>query len=59
MISFISFPAQPDDAYRTVRRIKDDDDDDTLMDLDYEGGPSSSKLTCPGESLTSAHDYMR
>ncbi|KAH6888361.1 exosome complex exonuclease rrp4 [Coprinopsis sp. MPI-PUGE-AT-0042] len=60
MISFISFPTRPDDAYRTVRRIQDDDDDDdTLMDLDDEGGPSSSKLTCPGESLTSAHDYMR
>ncbi|TFK28642.1 exosome complex exonuclease rrp4 [Coprinopsis marcescibilis] len=58
MISFTSFPTQPEDAYRTVRRYNDDEDD-AMMDLDDENGPSSSKLTCPGETLTSSHDYMR
>ncbi|KAG2014138.1 exosome complex exonuclease rrp4 [Coprinopsis cinerea AmutBmut pab1-1] len=57
MISFVSFPERLDDAYRTTRSYQDDEDDDK-MDLD-EDGLALSKLTCPGETLTSSHEYMR
>jgi len=33
---------------------EDDDDDDDGEDFD-----SGTKLTCPGESITSSHAYMR
>lgn len=59
MISFISFPAQADDAYRKTRHYKEQADD-AYMDFDDEyEGQQSMKLTCPGETLTSAQDFMR
>ena len=60
MIVFTSFP-QPLDhspAYAAAKNHKDADDD-ALMDLDDDFGSSDSRLTCPGESLTSAQAFMR
>jgi len=55
MISFTSFPLKFEDPDHASTRhhpnVKGD-----LMDLDDFQG---SKLTCPGESLTSSHAYMR
>lgn len=63
MIAFTSFPTQPVDYsgdYGSVRHHPDVVDD-VSMDLDdddaFEAG--GSKLTCPGESLTSSLEYMR
>ncbi|KIM44819.1 hypothetical protein M413DRAFT_442786 [Hebeloma cylindrosporum] len=56
MISFTSFPPKLEDTDHASRHhpnVKGD-----LMDLDdFES--QGSKLTCPGESLTSSHAYMR
>ncbi|RDB15864.1 Exosome complex component rrp4 [Hypsizygus marmoreus] len=62
MISFTSFPIQPDDIHNGWRAHHPDIAEDTLMDLDdeqelFEAG--GSKLTYPGESLTSSQSYMR
>ncbi|KAG6845022.1 hypothetical protein H0H87_001543 [Tephrocybe sp. NHM501043] len=61
MIAFTSYPTQPDDAYNASRRHHPDVVEDVLMDLDDEEdfGPGGSKLTYPGESLTSSQAYMR
>ena len=57
MILFNSFPQRPDFAGGGSRA------DDTDMDIDLDGDEDidsgGSKLTCPGEPLTSAQDYMR
>ncbi|SJL03371.1 related to Exosome complex component rrp4 [Armillaria ostoyae] len=57
MILFNSFPLRPDFVGGGSRA------DDTDMDIDLDGGEDfdsgGSKLTCPGEPLTSAQDYMR
>jgi len=63
MISFTSFPLPPtDDPYHGSRLHHPDLVEDMLMDLD-DGQellePSGSKLTYPGESLTSSQAYMR
>ncbi|KAF5337036.1 hypothetical protein D9611_002929 [Ephemerocybe angulata] len=62
MISFISFPAQADDAYRKTRHYTEEKYGDVYMDFDdeFEGQQqTNSKLTCPGETLTSSQDFMR
>lgn len=51
MIAFNSFPVRPEQpAY-------DDSDEEDAMEID--GGPPERKVTCPGEVLTSAQDFMR
>ncbi|KAF8998511.1 hypothetical protein BDQ17DRAFT_1328744 [Cyathus striatus] len=56
MISFSSFPVQTDDVYPTTKHP-----DEALMDLDdfdhLEAG--GSRLTYPGETLTSSQAFMR
>ena len=68
MITFASFVAPPEDLHaleraRHYRGVDDDDDDDDGdMDLDLDDDDeftSGSKLTCPGETLTSSHAFMR
>lgn len=61
MIAFTSFPTPLDnnsDGYESSRPHPNVEDD-ALMDLDDEFETGGSKLTCPGESLTSAQAYMR
>lgn len=63
MITFASFAAPPDDLYGhgTATTHHPDVDDDADMDLDFddEEFASGSKLTGPGETLTSSHAFMR
>jgi len=67
MITFTSFPKPKDSFSYAPRKFStagendmdidlydDDDDDDDGEDFD-----SGTKLTCPGESITSSHAYMR
>lgn len=56
MISFSSFPPRPEtyENYAAGPRHSDD-----MMDVDEDDGLGSAKVTCPGESLTSAQDFMR
>ncbi|TFY72443.1 hypothetical protein EVG20_g552 [Dentipellis fragilis] len=61
MITFTSFPVAPDPYL-----ARNDDAADYLPDSDYmdvdleeESDAGSSKLTCPGESITSSHAFMR
>lgn len=58
MISFTSFPVQIDQGYGSshLHPISED----ISMDEDYDLLESrASRLTCPGESLTSSQAYMR
>ena len=60
MIAFTSFPAQfSQSSYDQTRHHPDAEDD--LMELDTfeDFATQGTKLTCPGESLTSAQAYMR
>ena len=64
MFTFASFPVALDDSeakYATTRHFDDFDDDDEDMDVDVAGEDFASgrKLTCPGESITSASAFMR
>ncbi|KAF8074713.1 exosome complex exonuclease rrp4 [Lyophyllum atratum] len=62
MITFTSFPLPADDTYNGSRQHHPDVADDVLMDLDDDQDPfetGGSKLTYPGESLTSSQSYMR
>jgi hypothetical protein len=63
MISFASFAPPLDDAYvyEDARHLRATDDDENNMDLDLDDDEfaSGSKLTCPGETLTSSHAFMR
>lgn len=61
MISFTSFPLQPNDTYNGSRQHHPEVAEDTLMDIDddQELEAGGSKLTYPGESLTSSQAYMR
>lgn len=60
MISFTSFPVKLDNDYSYTRHHPEIQDDD-LMDLDADDllGTDGSRLTCPGELLTSSQAYMR
>ncbi|KAJ6595622.1 exosome complex exonuclease rrp4 [Mycena vulgaris] len=57
MISFASFPVQPDRSSDTIRHFPDDEDLMDLDDGDFEAG--GSKITWPGETITSSQAYMR
>ncbi len=57
MILFNSFPLRPDFVGGGSRADDTDMDIDLDGDEDYDSG--GSRLTCPGEPLTSAQDYMR
>ncbi|KAF7360498.1 Exosome complex component rrp4 [Mycena venus] len=57
MISFASFPVQPERASEYARHFPDDDDHMDLDDGDFEAG--GSKITWPGETITSSQLYMR
>lgn len=63
MITFASFAAPPDDLYghghRVAHPIDPADDRDMDIDFDDEEFVSGSKLTVPGETLTSSHAFMR
>jgi exosome complex component RRP4 len=63
MISFTSFPSlRIDDHYHGSHLHQPEVAEDALMDLDDDGellGTGGSKLTFPGESLTSSQSYMR
>jgi hypothetical protein len=58
MISFASFPVQPERGSEYARHFPTDEDDHIdLDDGDFEAG--GSKITWPGESITSSQAYMR
>jgi exosome complex component RRP4 len=57
MIAFTSFPATQHPGRAVGRRS--DDAEDELMDLDDEELLDASKLTYPGDSLTSTQAFMR
>ncbi|GJE92172.1 exosome complex exonuclease rrp4 [Phanerochaete sordida] len=65
MVSFASFAPPPDDydAFEKTRHYHDvDADADMDLGLDVDDDDefaSGSKLTCPGETLTSSHAFMR
>ncbi|KIM59714.1 hypothetical protein SCLCIDRAFT_27119 [Scleroderma citrinum Foug A] len=54
MLSFVSFA---DHSFERTRHHPDVQEDDYMDIDDLEEG--ESKLTCPGETITSAHDFMR
>ncbi|KAJ7600650.1 exosome complex exonuclease rrp4 [Mycena floridula] len=54
MISFHSFPVQPD--FITRDNVGESHEFDMDLDDEEDGG---LKLACPGESITSAQDFMR
>ena len=61
MLAFTTFSVPSDnnpEGYGT-RRHHPDLEDDVLMDLDNGFEHGGSKLTCPGEFLTSAQTFMR
>ena len=64
MITFTSFPRPKDSFSYAPAKFSTDDQD--VMDIDaYEDDDdgedfdSGTKLTCPGESITSSQAYMR
>lgn len=62
MISFVSFPARNETLGNYdvgPRHPAEDDGMDMDLDEDEFSGPGTSKVTCPGEALTSAQDFMR
>jgi exosome complex component RRP4 len=56
MITFASFPASSDNTFDRTRHHPDLD---ILMDDDDDFEAGGSKLTCPGEGLTSSSAFMR
>lgn len=61
MISFTSFPAPFEDTdYTQTRHHPDVENDFMELELDgYDFDSPGTRLTCPGESLTSSQAYMR
>jgi len=64
MITFTSFPKPKDPFSYAPKNFPTTDEND--MDIDFyedddegEDFDSGTKLTCPGESITSSHAYMR
>ncbi|KAH8830735.1 exosome complex exonuclease rrp4 [Flagelloscypha sp. PMI_526] len=53
MISFASFHRKP------LLPVDDIEEQDDMMDTDSFDGPTTSRLTVPGEYLTSSHSFMR
>ena len=58
MLSFASFSHPADHAFEKARHHPNFQEDDDRMDLD-DLGDGEPRLTCPGETITSAHDFMR
>ena len=63
MIAFTSFPKPKDSfSYASAKFLTEDEnnmDTDVYEDDDGEDFDSGTKLTCPGEPITSSHAYMR
>ncbi|KAJ3536252.1 hypothetical protein NM688_g6864 [Phlebia brevispora] len=64
MFSFASFPVSRNEGayeYGSTRHPEVEEEDEDYMDLDFEEEDlaSGSKLTYPGESITSSHAFMR
>ena len=60
MITFTSFPPPRDSyGYAPAKFVPDDDAMDVDFDDEEEDFDSGSKLTCPGEPITSSQAYMR
>jgi hypothetical protein len=60
MITFTAFPPPKDSfGYTPAKFVDDEDAMDVDFDDDEEDFDSGSKLTCPGEPITSSHAYMR
>ncbi|KAJ3571036.1 hypothetical protein NP233_g4018 [Leucocoprinus birnbaumii] len=60
MISFASFPTVSDYSGYNKPHHPHGESDDAYMDLDADYDQTDgSRLTCPGEMLTSSQDYMR
>ncbi|PPQ71891.1 hypothetical protein CVT24_006865 [Panaeolus cyanescens] len=63
MITFTPFPVNTsDNAYDAPRRhpdLYDEDEDMQIDDVDEPSSTHGSKLTCPGETLTSSQAFMR
>ena len=60
MVTFASFVPPLDESYgHGGARYVPDDGDDMDMDLDDDDFAAGSRLTCPGEPLTSSHAFMR
>lgn len=57
MISFASFPVQPDRALDVAKHFPAGEDAMDLDEDDLEVG--GSRITWPGESITSSQAYMR
>ena len=64
MISFTSFPKPKDSFSYAPPKFSTADENDMDVDLyedddDGEDFDSGTKLTCPGEPITSSHAFMR
>ena len=64
MIISTSFPNPKDSFSYTPQKFSATDENDMDIDVyedddDGEDFDSGTKLTCPGESITSSHAYMR
>jgi len=62
MITFTSFPKPKDSFSYAPQKFSYENDMDVDVyedDDDGEDFDSGTKLTCPGESITSSHAYMR
>lgn len=60
MITFASFPPPAAyDAYGDHSKVKREVEDEDEMDYEFDEDYSDGKLTCPGETITSSHAFMR
>ena len=59
MITIVSFQAPSDNRTGSYGVAPRDPDIDLLMDVDDDFEADGSKLTCPGEGLTSSSAFMR
>ena len=64
MVTFASFPTPRTDSAHGYDRPRysntgEDDDNDMNEEFQDEDFASGSKLTCPGETITSSHAFMR
>jgi hypothetical protein len=59
MITFTSFPLSKDSFNYGSAKFVDEDAMDVDFDDDEEDFDSGSKLTCPGEPITSSQAFMR
>jgi len=64
MITFTAFPKPKDSFSHPPQKFSTAGENEMYIDLyedddDGEDFDSGTKLTCPGESITSSHAYMR